>query len=109
LDFLTICWIYGHIPEEWRIAVVVPIYKKGDRKNCNNYRGISLLNTGYKIYAKIITQRVMTIAQVILLKEQNGFRRYRTCMGGIFSVSEIIEKHREYTNICSFYGLRESV
>jgi hypothetical protein len=42
LDFLNICWIYGHIPEEWRIAVIVPVYKKGDRKNCNNYRGISL-------------------------------------------------------------------
>jgi hypothetical protein len=97
LDFLNICWIYGHIPEEWRIAVVVHIYKKGDKKNCDNYRGISLLNTGYKIYAKIITQRLMTIAEVILLKEQNDFRKYRTCMDCILlSVSQMIEKHREY-------------
>jgi hypothetical protein len=97
LDFLNICWIYGHIPEEWRIAVIVPIYKKkGDRKNCDNYRDISLLNTGYKIYAKIITQRLMTIAEVIILEEQNGFRKYRKCMDCIFSISQIIEKHKEY-------------
>jgi hypothetical protein len=93
LDFLNMCWIYGHIPEESRIAAVVLTYKKGNRKN---YRGISLLNTGYKIYAKLITQCLMTIAEVILLEEQNGFRKYRTCMDCISSVSQIIEKHREY-------------
>jgi hypothetical protein len=38
----------------------------------------------------------MTIAEVILLEEQNCFRQYRTCMDCIFSVSQIIEKIREY-------------
>jgi hypothetical protein len=38
----------------------------------------------------------MTIAEVILLEEENGFRKYTTCMDCIFSVSQIIEKHREY-------------
>ena len=50
LNFLNICWIYGEIPEEWRTAVVIPVHKKGDRHNPDNYRGISLLNIGYKIY-----------------------------------------------------------
>jgi len=50
LNFLNVCWIYGDIPEEWRTAIVIPIHKKGDRNNPDNYRGISLLNTGYKIY-----------------------------------------------------------
>ena len=45
LNFLNICWIYGDIPEEWRTAIVIPIHKKGDRNNPDNYRGISLLNT----------------------------------------------------------------
>jgi len=49
-NFLNICWIYGDIPEEWRTAIVMPIHKKGERNNPDNYRGISLLNTGYKIY-----------------------------------------------------------
>jgi len=47
-NFLNVCWIYGDIPEEWRTVIVIPIHKKGDRNNLDNYIGISLLNTGYK-------------------------------------------------------------
>jgi len=61
LNFLNVCWIYGDIPEEWRTAIVI-IHKKGDRNNPDNYRGISLLNTGYKIYSKIIAKRLTAIA-----------------------------------------------
>jgi hypothetical protein len=49
-NFLNVCWIYRDIPEEWTTAIVIPIHKKEDRNNPDNYRGISLLNTGYKIY-----------------------------------------------------------
>jgi len=93
LYFLNVCWIYGDIPEEWRTAIVIPIHKKGDRNNPDNYRGISLLSTGYKIYSKIITKRLTTIAELLLLEEQNGFRKGRSC---IFSASQIIEKNREF-------------
>ena len=75
LNFLNVCCIYGDIPEEWRTAIVIPIHKKGDRNNPDNYRGISLLNTGYKIYSKIIAKRLAVIADVLLLEEQNGFRK----------------------------------
>jgi hypothetical protein len=37
------------LPEEWRESVIVPIYKEGDKTDCNNYRVISLLSTTYKI------------------------------------------------------------
>jgi hypothetical protein len=43
---LKVCWIYGDIPEEWRTTIVIKIGKKGDRNNPDNYRGVSLLNTG---------------------------------------------------------------
>ena len=79
-----------------RTAIVIPIHKKGDRNNPANYRGISLLKTGYKIYSKIIAKRLTAIAEVLLLEEQNGFRIGRSCMDCIFSVSQIIEKYREF-------------
>jgi len=86
-NFLHVCWIYRDIPEEWRTAIVIPMNKKGDRNNPDNYRGFSLLNTGYKIYSKIIAKRLTAITEVLLLEEQNGFRKGRSCMDCIFSAS----------------------
>jgi len=65
-NFINVWWIYGYIPEEWRTAIVIPIHKKGDRNNTDNYRGISLLSTGYKMYSKIIAKRLTVIAEVLL-------------------------------------------
>jgi len=58
--------------------------------------GISLLNTEYKIYTKIFAKRLTVTAEALLLEEQNGFRKDRSCMDCIFSASQIIGKHREF-------------
>lgn len=96
LNLLNVCWKYGYSPEEWQEAIIIPIFKKGDRRDCGNYRGISLLNTGYKIYSKIITNRLAVITENILLEEQHGFRNNRSCIDCVFSISQMIEKNREY-------------
>jgi hypothetical protein len=49
-------------------------YTKIDRNNKDIYKRISLLNTGYKIYSKIIAKGLNVIADVLLLEEENGFR-----------------------------------
>ena len=38
------------LPEEWKESIIIPIHKKGDKGNRNNYKGISLLPHKYKIY-----------------------------------------------------------
>ena len=40
--------------EEWNISVICPIFKKGDVKECSNYKDISILNTAYKILSIIL-------------------------------------------------------
>jgi len=47
-------WEEERISEEWKETKIVPIYKKGDRDRCENYRGIALGNAAYKILANII-------------------------------------------------------
>ena len=42
----------GDFPEEWNSATIISIPKKGDLSDCNNYRGISLINVGLKNYFK---------------------------------------------------------
>ncbi|XP_025837669.1 uncharacterized protein LOC112906852 [Agrilus planipennis] len=46
------------LPEEWKMGIIKPIFKKGDRHKPENYRGITLMNTGYKIYAEILRKRL---------------------------------------------------
>jgi hypothetical protein len=62
------------IPTESSMAIVKPIFKKGDNSYCSNYRGISLLGSCYKIYLKIITRRFQTITECLVEESQNGIR-----------------------------------
>jgi hypothetical protein len=43
--------------EEWKESVIVPIHRTGDKTDCNNYHGISLLSTSYKILSNILLSR----------------------------------------------------
>ena len=46
------------LPGQLNDSIVVPIYKKGEKTNCSNYRGISLLLTPYKILSNIMLGRL---------------------------------------------------
>ena len=43
-------WNKEKLPEEWKESNILPINKKGDKTDCTNYRGISLLSTTYTFY-----------------------------------------------------------
>ena len=55
LKLIQKCWEEQTLPQDFKDAVLIPIYKnKGDRRDCGNYRGISLLSVAGKILAKIL-------------------------------------------------------
>jgi len=62
------------LSEEWNESIIVPIYKKGDKTDCNNYRGISLLPTTYKILSNIVLSRLIPYAEEVIGDHQCGFR-----------------------------------
>ena len=72
---LTAVWHSGNtIPPDWKKGLVVPIWKgKGDRQDCSNYRGITLLSVPGKVLAHLLLTRIRTH----LLKHQRPERSVR--------------------------------
>jgi hypothetical protein len=70
-------WNKEELPEEWKESIIVPIHKKGDKTECNYYRGISLLPTTYKNVSNILLSSLIPYAQEIMGDHQCGFRRNR--------------------------------
>jgi hypothetical protein len=85
-------WDKEELPEQWKESIIVPIYKKGDRTDCSNYRGISLLSTAYKILTNILLSRLTPYADEIIGDHQCGFRCNRSTTVQIFCIRQILEK-----------------
>ena len=70
------------IPEQWKVAKVIPIYKKGDRKDPNNYRPISNLCSVTKIFERLILERIKMIEVKercdLTGEKQHGFKEKRS-------------------------------
>ena len=75
---------------------ICPVYKKGDRQNCNNYRPIRLLNIAYKIFAILLNKILMKNIENKLEDNQMGFRSNRFTIDNIFIVRQIFEKSHEH-------------
>jgi hypothetical protein len=63
---LNSVWNKEELPEEWKELIIVPLYKKGDKTDCNNYRGISLLSTMCNILSNLILSRLTPNAEEII-------------------------------------------
>ena len=105
LDCRTICseihklinliWDKEELPEEWKEPIIVPIYKKGDKTDCSNYIGISLLSTMYKILSNILLSSLTPYAEEITGDCQCGFQCNRLTTDHIFCICQILEKKWE--------------
>ena len=77
-------------------ANVVTLYKnKGDRSDCNNYRGISLLSIVGKVFARVVLKRLQVLAEQVYPESQCGFRANRSTIDMIFSLKQLQEKCRD--------------
>ena len=84
------------IPEQWQTSTITLIHKKGNRNDLNNYRPISLLSTMYKLFTKILTNRISKLMDENQPPEQAGFRAKFSTIDHIHTISQIIEKTQEF-------------
>ena len=90
-------WKAGQVPQDFKDAVVVHIYKrKGDMTSCDNHRGISLLCIAGKVLARVILNRLITnVSETIVPESQCGFRAGRGTTDMVFAIRQLQEKCRE--------------
>jgi hypothetical protein len=82
--FINCIWSKEELPDQRKESIIVPIYKKGDKTDCSNYRGISLLSTSYKIVYNILLSRLSPYVDEIIRNHQCGFRCNRSTTNQIF-------------------------
>ena len=85
-------WKTGIWPKSWTQSLVITLPKKGNLKQCNNYRTISLISHPSKILLRIILNRLKPQAEMIIAEEQAGFREKRSTMEQIFNLRVLAEK-----------------
>ena len=78
---LNKCMEEEKVPEEWFRGVIFPIHKAGDKRDPNNYRGISLLAVVSKLYEDILNNRISSWMEKkgLIVEEQGAFRKERGC------------------------------
>ena len=85
----------NHIfPNEWKKSIIVPIHKKGNVNDCNNFRPISLTSLLSKTYTNILNKRLTHFVECnnILPIEQGGFREKYSTVDHIFTLYSMIHK-----------------
>lgn len=96
LLFLNQCFDQGRMPDEWAESEIFVLFKgKGSTDDPNNYRGITLLNSMFKIYERLIYARmnIWAAERGILGENQFGFRKGRSTVDPVKVVLALIEKY----------------
>ena len=90
---ITNAWELGSVPQTWKDASIVTIYKKGNRTDCGKYRIIYLLSISGKIFARILRKRLSThIKPEVVPETQRGFRGNRSTVEKPICLRQLQEK-----------------
>ena len=84
----------GEYPSSWSKGVIIPLHKKGDTSDPNNYRGISLVSCFAKLFNTIVNNRLKewTIKYDKLTDAQFGFKENHSTIDAIYILNHFIEE-----------------
>ena len=88
-------WKTQQWPQNWKSSVFIPFPKKGNAKECSNYRTIALISHANKVMLKILQARLQQYVNCELPDVQAGFRKGRGPRDQIANIRWIIKKARE--------------
>ena len=76
----NLSFVTGCIPRDWKLASVVPVFKKGDKSSVENYRPISLTSLVMKVFERCIKTALYSVCEDVLDPRQHGFLNNRSCV-----------------------------
>ena len=79
-------------PQDWKRSVFIPVPKKGNAKECSNYRTIGLISHTSQVMLKILQARLQQDVNSELCDVQAGFRKGRGTRDQIVNICWIMEK-----------------
>ena len=85
----------GFYPVSWSLGIIVPLHKKGDVNDVNNYRGITLVSCLSKLFTSVINRRLDSLCKEnnIISDVQFGFRKGRSTVDAIFILQTLVQKY----------------
>ena len=92
-QLFSVSWREETAPKQCREGLIVNLFKKGDREDPGNYRGITLLSVVGKVFCKILNNRLVQCLDKggALHEGQAGFRVNRSCMDNVYTLNEIVQ------------------
>jgi len=103
----------GKIPNQWKLADIVPIFKKGNKEDPLNYRPVSLTSILCKILEKIVRERWVKHLESnkLITDKQFGFRSKRSCVANLLSfydrVTEVLQEREGWVD-CVYLDLKKA-
>ena len=75
-QLFTVIWREKFVPPQWREGLIVNLFKKGDKEDPGNYRGVTLLSVVGKVFCKVLYNRLVKHLDKgrALHEDQAGFR-----------------------------------
>jgi hypothetical protein len=94
-------FVDGCTPESLRESTLLPFYKKGDKDDPSNYRGIALMQTIAKLYDRLLLQRLRAVINQFLRPNQNGFRPDRSTTQHILALRILLDHAHTYKDFAT--------
>ncbi|GAB0201268.1 mitochondrial enolase superfamily member 1 [Grus japonensis] len=87
-------WLTGEVPDDWRLANVAPIYKKGPKEDLGNYRPVSLTSVPGKVMEQFILGALTKCVQDNqgIRPSQHGFMKGRSCLTNLSSLYDPVTR-----------------
>jgi len=89
-------WETGKWPEEWTFSTFIPLPRKGDFRQCENYKTVALVSHASKILLQIIVERIRVKTETEIAAEQAGFQQSRGTRDQITNPRTLMHKAHEH-------------